>query len=114
MSPTNVDAPGGNIQLNRWLKKVLISRLRSAESEVGGLRLAGADGDGLRLRAELLVPRFDRVRARRQILDCERAVRTRRRVERMRQDADPGVHPAVHVALERHHHFLARELPLRR
>src|SRR5437762_2656102 len=101
MSPTNVDAPGGSIQL----KKLLISRLRTAEGKVGGFGLARADGDVLCLRPELLVPRFDRVRPRWQIFDREGAIRTRRRVEWMRQHADPSVHPAVHVALEGHHHF---------
>src|SRR5690242_7230967 len=110
MSPTNVDAPGGSIQL----RKLPMSGLRTAEGEVGRLGLARADGDGLRLRAQLLVPCLDRVRARGEILDRERSVVARRRIERMGQDADPGVHPTVHVALEGHHHFRLRERPRRR
>src|SRR6185503_8629147 len=32
----------------------------------------------------------------------------------MRQDTDPGMHPSVHVALERNHHFRLSERALRR
>src|SRR5438093_13289192 len=105
MSLTNVDAPGGSIQL----RNLPMSRLRPTEGEVRRLRLAGADSHGLRLRPELLVPGVDGVRAGGEILDRERAVRAGRREERMRQHAHPGVHPAVHVALERNHHLGCRE-----
>ena len=72
-----------------------------------------ADRHALRHRAELLVPRLDRVGARRQALEIELAVLVGHREERMIEDADIRVHPAVHVALERHHHFLRREGVLR-
>src|SRR5690348_10320789 len=110
MSPTNVDAPGGSIQL----RKLPMSGLRTAEGEVGRLGLAGADGDRRRLYAELLVPCLDRVRARRKILDRERSVVARCRIERVREHADPRVHPTVYVALEGYHHFGLRERPRRR
>lgn len=51
--------------------------------------LARRDRDLLRLRSELLVPRLDRVGARRQSLDLEGAVLTADRKERVRHDAAP-------------------------
>src|SRR3954447_1349669 len=101
MSPTNVDAPGGNIQL----RKLPMSGLRTAEGEVGRLRFACTHGDGRLLRPPLLVPGFDRVCAGRQVLDRERPLFSRGREERMWQHADVGMPPAVHVALEWHHHL---------
>ena len=58
---------------------------------------------------ELLVPRLDRVGARRQPLQLELAVRVGDGEDGMIEHADVGVHPAVDVALERHHHFLRGE-----
>src|SRR4051812_30496786 len=104
MSPTNVDEPCGSIQLSACR----MSRLR-AEGEVGGLRLARADGDVHLLRAELLVPGFDRVRARRQTRDLERSGRVAHREERMREHTDVRGHPAMHVALKRNHHLFGAE-----
>ena len=60
----------------------------------------------LRRGAELLVPRLDRVGAGRQRLERELAVCAGHGEVRVIEHADVGVHPAVHVALERHHHFL--------
>src|ERR1035438_5254716 len=73
------------------------------EREGDRLGLRRADRDLLRLRAELLVPRFDRVRAGRQVLDRVRAVRGRDREERVRNHAAIGRHPAVHVTLDVDH-----------
>ena len=69
----------------------------------------GPIGHALRHRAALLVPRFNRVRARRQPLDIELAFVVGHREERVIEHADIRVHPAVDVALERHHHFFRGE-----
>src|SRR5688572_21136772 len=90
-----------------------ISRPRRGVAEVGGLRFALADGDGHRLRPELLVPRLDLVSAGGEPLDLELSVLARRREEGMIHDADAGVHPAVDVALERYHLLRLVELALR-
>src|SRR5271169_2158145 len=73
------------------------------ERERHRLGLGRADRDLLRLRAELFVPRLDRVRARGQVLDRVGAIRGRHREERVRDDAAVGGHPAVHVALDVDH-----------
>src|SRR5450759_5559310 len=73
------------------------------EREGDRLGLGRADRDLLRLRAELLVPRFDRVRAGRQVLDRVRAVCGRDREERVRDDTAIGGHPAMHVTLDADH-----------
>src|SRR5581483_8344794 len=91
-----------------WLVRCGRARGR-LEREGDFLRFLRADGDRLRRGAELLVPRFDRVGAGRQRLDVERAVRVGHREVRVIEDADVGVHPAVHVALEGDHHFLRGE-----
>src|SRR5664279_877621 len=80
------------------------------EREGDRLGLRRADRDLLRLRAELLVPRFDRVRAGRQVLDRIRAVRRRHREERVRDDTAVGGHPAVHVTLDADHDLWLVEL----
>src|SRR5688500_4904633 len=95
------------------LRASRISRPRRGVAEIGRLRLALADGDAHRLRAKLLVPRLDLVRAGGKPLDLELSIVARRRKVRMTHDTDAGVHPAVHVALERNHLLRLIELPLR-
>ena len=68
-------------------------------------------GHLLRLDAELLVPRLDRVGALRQPLDLEAAVIVADREERVWQDAPIAEHPPVHLALERHHDLGLVERP---
>src|SRR5947207_12306236 len=75
-------------------------RSRRLERERDLLGFLLAERDALRRRPELLVPRFDRVGARRQIPELELPVVLRHGEVGMRQHADVGVHPAVHVALE--------------
>src|SRR5579872_964940 len=64
---------------------------RRLEHEVDFLRVLRADRDAMRHRAELLVPRLDRIGARRQVLDVELAVLVGYREVRMVEDADVGV-----------------------
>src|SRR6267154_6615605 len=73
------------------------------EAEVRRLGLAARHRDSGRLRAVLLVPRLDGVGPGRQAREREAPVRAAHRKERMGQHTQPRVHPAVHVALERHH-----------
>src|SRR5687768_16884289 len=73
---------------NRWSNISL-----DLEDEGDALRFLRADGDALRLRAELLVPRFDGVRARRQTGQRERAVSAAHRMERVIEHADVRPHP---------------------
>src|SRR5262245_43182398 len=73
------------------------SKLRRFERERDVLAFLRADGHGLRLRAEFLVPRLDRVRTGRQSLQREGTVGSCHRVIRMIENTDPGVHPAVDV-----------------
>ena len=56
------------------------------------------------------MPRLDRVRAGRQIRQVELAFLVGDRIVRVIEHADIRVHPAVHIALEGHHHFLLLEL----
>src|SRR5207244_7398638 len=61
-----------------------------------------------------LGPGLDRVGPGRQALDRETAVRARDGVEGMGQDAEVGLHPTVHVALQWHHHLGRAERARRR
>src|SRR6266566_10132913 len=96
IGPANVEAAGGSHQC---MRRILLALVRG-ESEVGRLALGARHRDCGRLRAELLMPRFDGVRPRRQTLDRETAVRTRHGVERIGPHPEERLHPAVHVALE--------------
>src|SRR5207249_8634121 len=82
---------------------------RRLEGERDFLCFLRTDRHLLRRRPELFVPRFDRVGAGRQRLDVEFPVLVAHREVRMVEHADVRVHPAVHVALERHHDFLRGE-----
>jgi hypothetical protein len=64
----------------------------------------------LRLRAQRFVPGLDRVGARREPAEAKGAVGSGDSEERMIDHADVRLHPWMDVALERHHHFLRREL----
>src|SRR5947199_5902063 len=70
------------------------------EREIQRLGLFRADRDLLFLLAVLLMPRYDRVLARRQIGNRERTVGLRNRIERMRHHSHIRLHPAVDVALD--------------
>src|SRR5512134_148226 len=74
--------------------------LLEGEAEGDFLRLAVAHGHARRLRAELLVPRLDRVRARRELREGEHAVLAGHGEERVLHDPDVRAHPAVDVALD--------------
>ena len=75
-------------------------RPRTRRRRRGTVSLAVRDGDGKRLRGELLVPRLDGVRPGGEPLDLVEAVRAGHREERVGDDGDPGPHPGVDVALE--------------
>src|SRR3989475_10437720 len=98
IGPANVDPFSGSHQC--MVQPPSFSSLR-CEREVLCLRLAPGHRHGGGLCPVLLMPRLDRIRPRRQPLDREAAVRAAHAVERVRQDAEPRMHPAVHVALER-------------
>src|SRR5262245_49365001 len=85
------------------------SDLCAFEGEGDVLTFLCSNRHHLRLRAQLLVPRFDRIRARREPLEREGSIGAGDGIKGVIQDADPGVHPAVHVALERNHDFLGAE-----
>src|SRR5438874_9069034 len=72
IGPANVDPASGSHQR---MGRVLLA-LPRGESEVGRLARGAGHSHRRRLRAELLVPCFDRIRARRQSFDREAAVRT--------------------------------------
>ena len=59
------------------------------------------------------MPDLDRVGSRRQPLDLERTVGVADREVRMLEDTAVRRHPAMHVAPERHHHFVLIERPRR-
>src|SRR5688572_9761302 len=92
IGPANVEAAGGSHQdMGR-----LLLALPRGEGEGGRLALRPRYRDGGRLRAELLVPRFDGIRPGRQALDCEAAIRPRNGVERMGLHAHVRLHPAMY------------------
>src|ERR1043166_1482410 len=94
MSPTNVEAPWGSIQLIQLMRRVSSGGLRS-EGELGGRGAVFGDRHFHRLGAELLVPGFQLVGAGRQPLDAEGPVLARGGEKRMAQDPDAGMHPPV-------------------
>src|SRR5205823_10941469 len=105
MGPAKVEAAGGSHQC---MRRVLLALVRG-ESEVGRLALGARHGNCRRLCAELLMPRFDGVRPRRQALDREAAVRARHGVEGIGPHIEERFHPAVHIALKVHHYLGCRE-----
>src|SRR5690242_3400532 len=76
--------------------------LRPVVGELHLGRLAGLDGDFLRLGAVLLVPALDGVLARRHVVDLEAAVRAGDRLQRVLRHADVPAHPGMDVALPLH------------
>src|SRR5437763_16195710 len=101
IGPVNVEALSGSHQCIGLSSVSSFTR----EAEVRRLGLASRHRHAGGLRAVLLMPRLDRVRPGRQTLEREAPVRAAHAEERMRQHGQPRMHPAVHVALERHHHF---------
>src|SRR3989442_10651659 len=83
-----------------------------AVDDLGRARIPRANDDLRRALAELLVPALELVLAGRDAVDRERAVGGADREPGMIEDADPGFHPRMQRALERHHHFALRRLPL--
>src|SRR5262249_52950234 len=79
----------------------------------GDFRAArGGQGDFGGLFPELLVPGLEDVVPRRDALERERAAGRADGERRVVDDAPPGLHPRVEVALEGHGHLGLRRLPL--
>src|SRR6185437_13680409 len=66
------------------------------------------------LRAEIFLPRFERVVSRRKIAQLELAVCARYREVRVVDYSDPSVHPRMDIALHADHHFGRHEVPHQR
>src|SRR5215468_8812748 len=77
------------------------------ERKVHGLALTCRDGNFLRHRSELLVPRFHCVLPGRKIRKLEGPVFTGHRKVGMLKDSDVTLHPRMHVALHRDRDLLA-------
>src|SRR2546425_5603861 len=106
IGPANVAPYSGSH--NGMVQPPSFSSLR-CNREVLCFRLAPGPGAGGGLCPVPPRPGLDRIRPGRQPFDREAAVRAAHAVERVRQDAEPRMHPAVHVALERYHHLGRRE-----
>src|SRR5579862_760455 len=74
-----------------------------------GLRFLRANRDRLLARPVLFVPCRDGVRAGRNVLDLERSVFSGDLEVRVAEHGDIGLHPRVHVALDRDGNFFVRE-----
>src|SRR5205814_3478714 len=93
-TPVGVRGPGAPGPPSKWS----VGGESEREREIRGL--AFLDGDLGGLGAELLVPRLDRVLARRDVLDLETAVGARGGEEGALRDHDVAHHPRMHVALQ--------------